>query len=311
MKLALAQLAPVWLDRTATLAKIQQYISDAATAGAQLICFGETLLPGYPFWLSTAEGAAFDNRRQKELHAHYLREAVCIERGDLDSLRRQAKQYKIAIYLGVAERPTDRGGHSIYCSLIYIDAAGIILSVHRKLQPTYEERLVWAPGDGHGLRTHRLREFTIGGLNCWENWMPLSRAALYAQGEDLHVAVWPGAVRNTVDSTRFMALEGRSYVASVSGLLRKSDIPEGTPHRDFILSNCPEIINNGGTCLAAPDGSWVIEPTANEEALLTAEININRVLEERQNFDPAGHYSRPDVTRLILSRKRQSLMEEE
>ena len=311
MQIALAQIAPVWLDRRATLDKIQQYVSDAAVSGAQLLGFGETLLPGYPFWLSPADGASFNDQRQKKIHAHYLREAVCVERGDLEGLCQQAKQLGIAIYLGVAERPPDRGGHSIYCSLVYIDEEGRIGSVHRKLQPTHEERLVWAPGDGHGLRTHRLHEFTVGGLNCWENWMPLSRAALYAQGENLHVAVWPGAVRNTVESTRFLALEGRSFVASVSGLLRHEDVPIGTPHRDFMLANCPAVIHTGGTCLAAPDGSWLIEPAADREALLTADIDLDRVLEERQNFDPAGHYSRPDVTRLILNRNRQRLLDEE
>ena len=311
MRIALAQLAPVWLDRTATLVKIQQCVSDAATRGAQLVVFGETLLPGYPFWLSGANGAAFDDPVQKALYAHYLRAAVCIERGDLDGLCRQAKQQAVALYLGIAERPLDRGGHSIYCSLVYIDATGTIRSVHRKLQPTYEERLVWAAGDGHGLRTHALQGFTVGGLNCWENWMPLSRATLYAQGENLHVAVWPGAVRNTADSTRFMALEGRSYVASISGLLRKQDISPTTPHRDFILANYSDPINNGGSCLAAPDGSWVIAPVADREALVCADIDLNRVLEERQSFDPAGHYSRPDVTRLVVDRRRQRLLEEE
>ena len=311
MQIALAQIAPVWLNRQATLDKIRQYISDAAAHGAQLVVFGETLLPGYPFWLSAANGASFDDPVQKAIHAHYLREAVCIERGDLDGVCRMAKRHRLAIYLGIAERPADRGGHSIYCSLVYIDASGIIQSVHRKLQPTFEERLVWASGDGHGLRTHRLHAFTVGGLNCWENWMPLSRTVLYAQGENLHVAVWPGAVRNTIDSTRFMALEGRSYVASVSGLLRPTDVPSDTPHRDFILAKQPAIINNGGTCLAAPDGSWVIEPVADKEVLLTAEIDLDKVYRERQNFDPCGHYSRPDVTRLVLNRKRQSLLEEE
>ena len=311
MRIALAQLAPVWLDRAATLAKIEQYVSDAAGRGAQLVVFGETLLPGYPFWLSRANGAAFDDAVQKTLYAHYLRAAVCIERGDLASLCRLAGQHRIAIYLGVAERPADRGGHSIYCSLVYIHHDGHVRNVHRKLQPTYEERLVWAPGDGHGLRTHRLHEFTVGGLNCWENWMPLSRTALYAQGENLHVAVWPGAVRNTVDSTRFLALEGRSYVASASGLLRPTDVPPGTPHRDFILHQQPPLINDGGTCLAAPDGTWVIEPLAGEETLCVAEIDLERVYRERQNFDASGHYGRPDVTRLVLNRKRQGLLEEE
>jgi nitrilase len=191
--------------------------------------------------------------------------------------------------------------------LIFIDPVGKICSVHRKLMPTYEERLVWGAGDGAGLRTHALRAFHTGGLNCWENWMPLSRAALYAQGEDLHVAVWPGASRNTRDITRFIALESRSYVLSVSGLMRREHVGGGCAWRDMVRAASAEVLADGGSCVAGPDGEWVIPPAPPEEALLVATIDHRRVLEERQNFDPSGHYARPDVTRLSVNRKRQRI----
>lgn len=308
LTIALAQLAPVWLNRDATLQKILDYVSQAADQNADLVAFGEALLPGYPFWLDLTGGAAFNSDVQKEIHAHYMQNAVQIEAGHLDSLKKLCADRKISVYLGCIERPQDRGGHSLYATLVYIDKTGEICSVHRKLMPTYEERLTWSPGDGHGLKTHPLGAFTVGGLNCWENWMPLPRAALYAQGEDLHVAVWPGAVRNTIDITRFVALESRSYVVSVSGLMRASDFPEGTPHLDKIHANCPETLANGGSCLAAPDGTWVIEPFADEEGIRVATIDHKVVRRERQNFDPAGHYSRPDVTQLVLNRERQSTL---
>ncbi|MEE8356213.1 MAG: nitrilase-related carbon-nitrogen hydrolase, partial [Anaerolineales bacterium] len=199
-------------------------------------------------------------------------------------------------------------GHSLYCSLVYIDPDGIIQSVHRKLIPTYEERLVWSIGDGHGLQVHPLGAFTVGGLNCWENWMPLSRTALYGLGEDLHVAVWPGSKRNTFDLTKFIAKESRSYVISVSGLMRKEDITEDIPHANLIKENSTDILADGGSCLAGPNGEWVIEPVVDKEGLFVAEIVHKRVREERQNFDPAGHYSRPDVTRLIVNRDRQAIL---
>jgi len=311
LKIALAQIAPIWLQREATLEKIKDYTLQAADKRADLVIFGESLLPGYPFWLSMTNGSAFNNTVQKEIHAHYLSNAVCIEDGHLDELCLLAKQKKIAIYIGIIERPHDRGGHSIYCSLVYIDKNGEIKSVHRKLQPTYEERLTWAPGDGHGLRTHKLKAFTVGGLNCWENWMPLSRTALYAMGEDLHIAVWPGAERNTLGLTRFIAEESRSFSVSVSGLMRKSDFPGSTPHLEKILENCSELVSDGGSCIANPDGTWLIPPQVGEEGLYIAEIDHQRVLEERQNFDPAGHYSRPDVTQLVINRERQSILKEE
>ena len=186
---------------------------------------------------------------------------------------------------------------------------GLIQSVHRKLQPTYDERLTWAPGDGNGLRVHPLKEFTVGGLNCWENWMPLPRTALYGMGENLHVAVWPGSVRNTKEITRFIALESRSYVLSVSALMTKNDFPADTPHLEKILENAPEVLTDGGSCIAGPDGEWIVEPLLNSEGLIIQQLDFNRVLEERQNFDPSGHYSRPDVTKLIVNRQRQATVE--
>ena len=232
-----------------------------------------------------------------------------IESGELDNIRKLAKEYRIAIYLGMIERPQDRGGHSIYCSLVYIDQNGHIKSVHRKLQPTYDERLTWAPGDGNGLQVHSLKQFTVGGLNCWENWMPLPRAALYGQGENLHIAVWPGSTYNTKDITRFIARESRSYVISVSSLMKKEDFPTSTPHLDKILENAPEVLANGGSCIAGPDGEWLLEPVIDKEGLLYHTLDFNRVYEERQNFDPVGHYSRPDITKLTVNRERQSTLE--
>ena len=305
LKVALAQIAPVWLDKVATLLKIETSVLQAAKAGCELIIFGEGLLPGYPWWLSITNASAWDNQIQKEIHAHYARNAVQIEKDELKSIQKIAKEKQIAIYLGIIERPLDRGGHSLYCSLVYIDNQGEIRSIHRKLQPTYDERLTWSPGDGHGLQVHPLKSFTLGGLNCWENWMPLARTALYGLGENLHIAVWPGALRNTENITRMIAQESRSFVISVSSLMRKGDFPADTPYLDQILEHCPEILADGGSCIAGPDGKWILEPVAHEEGLLIQMLDFNRILEERQNFDPVGHYSRPEVLELRVNRERQ------
>nr|AAR97398.1 nitrilase [uncultured organism] len=306
LTVGLAQIAPVWLDRTGTISKILAQVHAANEAGCHLVAFGEGLLPGYPFWIERTNGAVFNSPTQKEIHAHYLDQAVQIEAGHLEALCEAAKEYEIAIVLGCIERPQDRGGHSLYASLVYIDSDGIIQSVHRKLMPTYEERLTWSPGDGHGLRVHKLGAFTVGGLNCWENWMPLARAAMYGQGEDLHIAIWPGGSHNTQDITRFIALESRSYVLSVSGLMRSGDFPKETPHLASILAKGEDILANGGSCIAGPDGKWIVEPLVGEEKLIVATIDHCRVREERQNFDPSGHYSRPDVLQLKINRQRQS-----
>jgi nitrilase len=305
LKVAAVQMAPVWLDREATLGKILNRLDAAAAEGAELAVFGEALLPGYPFWPELTDGARFGSEVQKDLFAHYAANAVDIEAGQLDPLCEQARSHRVAVYLGVIERTRHRGGFSLYASLVYIGPDGRIGSVHRKLMPTYEERLVWSPGDGHGLRVHDLGAFRVGGLNCWENWMPLPRAALYGQGENLHVAVWPGSRRNTVDITRFIASEGRSFVVSVSGMMHADWIPEGLPHAEAIRSAANGWMADGGSCIAGPDGGWLVEPQVGEEGIWCAELALTDVARERQNFDPAGHYARPDVTRLTVSRKRQ------
>ena len=306
LKVGLAQIAPVWLQKEATIKRVVAWIDDAAGKGCDLVAFGEALVPGYPFWVERTDGAKFESDLQKSLFAHYVRQGVCIEDGDLDPVCKAASDNNIAVYVGIMERAANRGGHSLYCSMVYIDKNGTIGSVHRKLMPTHEERLVWAIGDGNGLRTHKLGPFTVGGLNCWENWLPLPRAALYAQGEDLHVAIWPGNARNTEDITRFIARESRSYVVSVSGLMRKEDIDSSLPHADLLIGTADDVMANGGSCVAGPDGEWVLEPVTDSESLSVVEIDHERVLEERHSLDVAGHYSRPDVTRLVVSRKRQT-----
>jgi nitrilase len=306
IKVALAQISPVWLDKKATLDKILTTLEEASREQAELVVFGEGLLPGYPFWLALMDGASWNKKEVKELHRHYALNAVCIEKGDLDAVCAFAKAKHISIYLGIIERPEDRGGHSLYASMVYIDQKGVIQSVHRKLQPTYDERLTWSPGDGNGLVTHQLKDFTVSGLNCWENWMPLARAAMYAQGTNLHVACWPGSDHNTKDITRFIAREGRCYVLSVSSTMFKEDFPEGTPYLEELLKNAPAVLANGGSAIAGPDGEWIVAPQVGKEELIYATLDFNKVLEERQNFDPVGHYSRPDVTQLQVNRERQS-----
>lgn len=310
MKIALAQIAPVLLDRERTLAKVVDAIDEAGRAGARLVTFGETLVPGYPIWLERTGGARFDDDLQKTYFARYLDQAVTVASNQLDGVRAAAREHGIAVVLGVAERGVDRGGHTIYCSRLFVGADGEMLSVHRKLVPTHDERLVWGMGDAAGLVTHAVDDFTVGALNCWENWMPLARAALQARGETLRVAIWPGSERNTRDITRFMALEGRSYVASASALLRPEDLPSDLPARDQLLAGGERFFTDGGSCVAGPDGCWVLEPVVGEEAVLFAEIDAEQVRRERQNFDPSGHYARPELLRLVVDRRRYSTCEE-
>lgn len=308
MKLAIAQIAPVWLDRERTLEKVTDRIAEAGRAEARLVVFGESLVPGYPVWLDRADGARFENEELKEAHARFAEQAVAVTE-HLNPVRDAARRAGVAVILGVTERAPDRGGHSLYCSKVLIDDEGRIPehAVHRKLVPTYEERLVWGHGDGAGLCTFEIDGVRTGALNCWENWIPLNRAALHAQGEDLHVMLWPGAARLTQDITRFVAIEGRQFVASASGLLRGRDIPAGAPLRDRIVRGEDEWIYNGGSAAAGPGGRWLLEPVRGEEGLFFVDIDLHEVRRERQSFDYSGHYGRPDVLQLTVQRDRQGV----
>ncbi len=303
---AVAQITPVWFNREATIEKVCRSIGEAGKAGAQLVVFGEACIPGYPFWLEYSKVTEFNSAFHKQFYAEYMNQSVSIEDGHLEPVQTAVRVSKTKTYVGMIERPYDRGGKSVYASLVFIDEGGEIRSVHRKLMPTYDERLTWSIGDGHGLRTHKVGRFTVGGLNCWENWMPLARTALYAQGEDLHVAVWPGSKRNTIDITRFIAMESRSFVVSAACLMRKEDLPLTLAGVDTLAENAPEVLADGGSCIAGPDGEWLVEPYCRDEKLLVTEIDHRRVREERQNFDPIGHYSRPDVFSLNVDRRRQA-----
>ncbi|MFX0194991.1 MAG: carbon-nitrogen hydrolase family protein [Candidatus Hodarchaeota archaeon] len=301
MKVAGIQAAPVFLDREATTTKIIRLMNEAASNGAELCAFPETFLPGYPVWIDLTDGARWNDPLQKRTYAAYVNSAVRADGTELKAIIEEARTLSIFTYLGMVERASSGG--TVYCSLVAIHPKKGIVSIHRKLMPTYAERLVWGMGDANGLIVHTWRGFRVGGLNCWENWMPLARYTLYAQGEELHVATWPGSTRLTQDITRFIAMEGRLYVLSVGGVLKEKDIPNSFPLKEAMLTQRDRFLS-GGTFLVGPDGKAIAGPIKDEETIIYGELDLARVKEERQNFDPAGHYSRPDVFSLTVSRKR-------
>ncbi|MFQ6126442.1 MAG: carbon-nitrogen hydrolase family protein [Candidatus Heimdallarchaeota archaeon] len=301
MKVAGIQAAPVFLDRAATTEKIIRLMNEAASTGAEFCAFPETFLPGYPVWIDLTDGARWNDPLQKRTYAAYVNSSVQADGPELKVIIEEARTLGMFTYLGMVERASSGG--TVYSSLVAIHPKKGIVSLHRKLMPTYAERLVWGMGDAHGLKIHKWKGFRVGGLNCWENWMPLARYTLYAQGEELHIATWPGSPRLTRDITRFIAMEGRLYVLSVGGVLLEKDIPDSFPLKEAMLAQRDRFLS-GGTFLVGPDGEAIAGPIRNEETIIYGELDLDRVREERQNFDPTGHYGRPDVFSLTVKKNR-------
>lgn len=304
MRVAAAQLAPVFLEREATLDKVLTAIAAAAAQGVRLLAFPETLVPGYPTWLARTHGAAFDDPLQKRLHALYLDQAVELPGVELERLREAAAAHRISLVLGLAERGRGTGRGTLWATALWVHPDGRWLA-HRKLVPTYEERLAWGWGDGFGLKVQQVEGWRVSALNCWENWMPAARLALYAQGAELHVSLWPGSPELTRDISRFTAREGRVYVLAASGVLRAGDIPASYPARAALLASAPDgVLASGGSRIVAPDGGERAARDTADEGLVVADLDRAVLLAERQNFDAAGHYHRADVFGLSVDRRR-------
>lgn len=305
LTVAAAQLGGPWLDVEARMARVVAAVELAASRGCRLVAFPETYLSGYPFWLSRTHGAQFNEPRQKACYAYYLEHAIEVDGPERRRLEVLSRDCDVTMVVGVTERGGRDARGSAYAALLVIDPQAGLVGHHRKLVPTYDERLVWAAGDGAGLRSHPVASARIGALNCWENWMPQARQALYADGEDVHVGVWPGSVALTADITRFVALEGRVFSVAAAGLVAGTDIPDDFPLADELRAATPGPAFDGGSAIAGPDGSWLIPPVRAREGLLIADLDLATVRRERLTFDPTGHYSRPDVFRTTVDRTRR------
>ena len=301
MRVAGVQAAPVWLDREATTTRVIESLHDAAAGGAELVAFPETFIAGYPSWVDITDASAWERRDQQEAFRWYLESSVDVDGGQLDTVVEACGDLGVFAYVGVVERAAS--GESVFCSLVAIDPTAGVVGVHRKLKPTFGERMVWSDGDGNGLRVHETKGWRVSGLNCWENWMPLARTALYAQGTQLHVAVWPGSVGLSHDITRFIAMEGRCHVLSVGAVLREEHVPTDFPLRSAMLA-VRDRFANGGTIICAAGGEVVAQAERHAETIVFADLDLGAVHRERHNFDPTGHYARPDVLDLRVDRRR-------
>ncbi len=300
-KIAIIQRPPVLLDRRATLAVAVDSIGEAAAAGASLIVLPETFIAGYPSWiwrLAPGRDAALTG----QLHARLLASAVDLSRGELDPLFEVARALRVTVVCGLNECERGRGGGTLYNTVVVIDEEGKLRNRHRKLMPTNPERMVHGLGDASGLRGVDTPAGRVGALICWENYMPLARYALFADGVEVYVAPTYDSGDGWISTMRHIALEGRCWVLGSGTVLRGSDVPEDFPSRLELFPDAEEWINAGDSVVVDPQGKIVAGPMRRETGILYAEIDAARVASSRRTLDVAGHYARPDVFELHVRR---------
>jgi nitrilase len=297
--IAAVQASSVVLDREATVSKACELIAEAASRGARLVVFPEAFIPNYPDWVwAMPPGEA---GKHAALYAELLDQAVVVPSPATDRLCQAARDAGVYVVMGINERNDEASGTSLYNSLIYIDSQGQIMGTHRKLVPTGAERLVWAQGDGSTLGAYETELGKLGGLICWENYMPLARYAMYAWGTQIYVAPTWDRGEPWLSTLRHIAKEGGVYVVGVCSVMRKDDLPEGVTARVRYQGDGEEWINTGESAIVNPRGEVVAGPVSKKEEILYAEVDLS-TLGSRWWLDVAGHYGRPDVFELTVRR---------
>jgi predicted amidohydrolase len=291
------------MNLEASLEKAVKLIGEAAGLGAKLVVFGETWLPGYPAWLDYCPGAALWNYEPtKKIYAELRRNSLNIPGLEAQVLGTAASDCKVVLVIGVNERIDQGPGNgTLYNSLLIFDSNGKLLNHHRKLIPTYTERLVWGQGNGEGLKAVMSTVGRLGGLICWEHWMPLARQVLHFSGEQIHIAAWPTVHEMHQIASRHYAFEGRCFVLAAGSILPASDIPSQLQILPELSSEHDPLLLRGGSAIIAPDGRYLVEPVYDEETILISEIDLTEVDKERMTLDVSGHYHRPDLFDLKFS----------
>ncbi len=295
---ACVQVEPVILDRSGTLDRLAERTAEAAREGAGLVVFPETFVPAYPSSAWAKALAGWAEPGATEAFALLHRESLAVPSADADRLAETAREHEVWLVVGVNELDPERPG-TLYNSLLTYSPAGELALHHRKLVPTNHERLVWGQGDGRGLRAIETPLGRIGGLICWENYMPLARFALYESGVEIYIASTADDGDAWQATLRHIALESRAFVIAPCHFQRAGSYPADFPlHR---LLEGRDVLGRGGSAILAPDGCYLAGPLYGEEGILYAELDPGRLAAARQRFDPAGHYHRPDVLQLSVT----------
>ncbi len=300
VRVAIAQFAPEVLNLERSVKKAVSIISDASRQKASLVAFPETWIPVYPLWVDMGTFSQWDHPGAKKLFARLHAQSLEIGSDEFRSIAAAAREHAMYVVLGVNER----SGRSIYNSLLFLDPTGTLIGHHRKLVPTFGERLVWGHGDAAGLRTHDTPFGKLGGLICWEHWMPAARQVLHDQGEIIHVAAWPHGKERHQIASRHYAFEGRAFVLAAAQYLEKAMFPAAYELAGE-LDSMPDVLIDGGSAVIAPNGDYLVEPVHGREELIVADLDLTTAIEESLTLDVAGHYSRPDIFTLDVVRRRK------
>ncbi len=302
LRVAAVQQSPVFLNLNASIEKAAKLCKEAAGNGAELIVFPETWLPGYPFWIDSAPNAAiWDYAPAKKTFALLFENSLEIGSEQFKILQKLANDCEAYLLFGVNEKL----GGTLYNSQLYFHKNGKDFLVHRKLVPTYTERLIWGRGDGSTLKTLKTEFGNIGGLICWEHWMPFARAVMHSQKEVIHIAQWPSVRELHLLASRHYAFEGQCFVIASGTVVKKSDLIDGVktnPADDSVIEFINSIpldnenfLANGGSAVIKPDTEFLAQPLYDNSATVFADIDLSLIPQGNQYLDTNGHYSRPDI----------------
>ncbi len=308
-RVAAVQASPVFMDREASVEKACKLIAEAGSGGAQLAVFPETWLPGFPIWIERAPGTAlWDHQPAKEAFTRLVANAVEAPGSTTDALCAAAAEAGCGVVMGINERQGGRLSGTLYNTIIYVGEDGRLLGKHRKLIPTYAERLIWGQGDGSTLGAFDTPVGRVGGLVCWEHWMPLARHAMHVTGEQVHAALWPTVEEIHQVASRHYAFEARCFVVAAGSVLRRDQVPDDLEIFRGDGIDPGEHLLAGGSAIIGPDGNYLAGPAGAEETILYADLDTSRIAAEHQTFDPVGHYARPDVFSVTINTAPQTYL---
>jgi nitrilase len=304
VRVAVVQAAPVFMDREATTEKVISLTFEAAEKGAKLVIFPEAFIPAYPRGLTFGTKVGSRSQSGRKDWYRYWNNSVPVPSETTDMLGEAARKAGVYLVIGIIERDNEFSTGTLYCTMIYFGPDGSLLGKHRKLKPTGSERLIWGEGDGSTLPVFETPFGKIGGLICWENYMPLARTAMYAKGIDIYLAPTADARETWQSTIRHIALEGRCFVLSCNQFVTKDMYPTDLACYDDLASE-PEVLSNGGSAIVGPLGEFIVEPVTGREDILIADLDMSLIASSRLDFDVVGHYARPDVFQLIVNEEKK------